>query len=106
MSTTQVTPEIDIESLKAEIANLSPEEIQKQLVELRTRQRVNQSKHQNSDKQKAYNKKRNLMFKLMTEKAKAAGVYDGILAQAKKNAAEILGTEAAAEEPNAELAED
>lgn len=96
MGTTGVN--IDLNAIQAEIAQLSPEEIQKQLVELRTKQRVNQSKHHNTDKQKMYMKKRNAGFKAMADAAKAqprldgkAGtLYDQILEEAKGKAADII----------------
>jgi hypothetical protein len=97
---------IDLAAIQAEIQNLSPEEIQKQLVELRTKQRVNQAKHHNTEKQKQYMAKRNAGFKLMAERAKAAPrtdgkagtLYDQILEQAKVNAAEVIAQNAAAED--------
>jgi hypothetical protein len=101
MSTNAVN--IDLSAIQAEIANLSPEEIQKQLVELRTKQRVNQSKHHNSEKQKAYMKKRSEMFKAMATKAKELGIYDGILKQAKANADELIAQGAAADEPTTDV---
>lgn len=97
---------IDLNAIQAEIAQLSPEEIQKQLVELRTKQRVNQSKHHNSDKQKAYMKKRNAAFKAMADRAKELGIYDNILKQAKENAAEIIAERDAVETDATEHEED
>jgi hypothetical protein len=91
------TINIDLAALEAEIQQLSPEEIQKQLVDLRTKQRVNQSKHQGSLAQKTYMKKRAELNKLMAAKAKELGIYDGILATAKANADKILAERAADE---------
>lgn len=88
------TPQIDLAALEAEINSLSPEEIQKQLIDLRTKQKVNQAKHQGSAAQKLYMKKRAEMFKLMAVKAKQLGLYDGIQAEAKKAADLIIAGKA------------
>jgi hypothetical protein len=88
------SPQIDLAALEAEINQLSPEEIQKQLIELRTKQKVNQAKHQGSAAQKLYMKKRAESFKLMAAKAKELGLYDGIQAEAKKRADEIIASKA------------
>lgn len=96
MSTSQEspTPQIDLAALEAEISQLSPEEIQKQLIDLRTKQKVNQAKHQGSAAQKLYMKKRSESFKLMAAKAKELGIYDNIQAEAKKRADAILADRA------------
>lgn len=105
------TPQIDLAALEAEIAALSPEEIAKQLVDLRTKQKVNQAKHQGSAAQKLYMKKKSEQNKLMAAKAKAAprtdgkpgSLYDQIMEQAKANAEKIIADKAqdaiAEEEP-------
>lgn len=98
MSTSAV--HIDLVALEQELEKLSPEEIQKQLVDIRTRQAVQQGK--NKDAQKAYMKKRAEMVKLMTAKAKELGIYDNIQSTAKANAAAKL-KEIAEQEADGEL---
>lgn len=96
MSTSQETPtpQIDLAALEAEINALSPEEIQKQLIDLRTKQKVNQSKHQGSASQKLYMKKRAELNKLMAKKAKELGLYAAIQAEAKSRADAIIAARA------------
>lgn len=96
------TINLDLAALQAEIDSLSPEEIQKQLLEVRTRQRVQQKKYQNSDAAKAYRKKRAEMLKLVAQKAKALGIYDQILKEAEQKAAQLTG-EAEAEAEDVEV---
>lgn len=81
---------IDFEKLQAEVSNLPDEEVRKQLLELRTKQRVNQKKYHNPERAKAYHAKRNAAIKAMVERAKAMGIYDQILAEAKEKADELI----------------
>src|SRR5260370_34009370 len=82
--------ELDLTAIEASIAALTPEEIKKQLTDIRTRQKVNQKKYQNVETQKAYRQKAAAMNKLLVAKAKELGLYDEITAEAKRRADEQL----------------
>lgn len=99
MSTTG-TVNIDLAALEQEIKNLSPEEITKQLLEVRTKQRIQQKKYHNTDAQKAYRVKRAETLKLLAKRAKELGMYDQIREQANA-AADAKLAEAVAEEEDA-----
>lgn len=87
--------QIDLDALQAEVNSMSQEDLVKQLLDLRTRQKVNQKKYHNPERAKAYHAKRNATMKALVEKAKQLGLYDGIVAQANKKADEIIESEAA-----------
>jgi hypothetical protein len=85
--------------VEAEISNMSPEDLRKSLVEIRTKQRVAQKKYHNPEKAKAYQKRRNAQVTKMAELAKGmpatvpgyANLYEQIQAEAKAAADEKLG---------------
>src|SRR4051812_14881902 len=102
--------EIDLAALEAEISQLSPEEIADQLLKVRTKQKVQQKKYQNTPQAQAYRKKRAEQLKLMTVKLKATPAtagsgyknrYDELTAQAEAAADAQIGKEAA-EEPTSD----
>jgi hypothetical protein len=98
-----VSINLDLSALEAEIKNMSPTDIMKQLVEIRTKQRVAQKKYHNPEKAKAYQQKRNAKNKAMADAARAlpatepgyANLYDQILAQASTQADAALAAEQA-----------
>lgn len=98
-----VSVALDLSAVEAEIASMSPEDIRKSLVEVRTKQRVAQKKYHNPDKAKAYQKKRNAQITAMAEWAKSqpaskpgfSNLYEEIQAEAKTKADEKLAAEAA-----------
>lgn len=96
---------IDLDALQADVNKMSEADLIKEVLDLRTRQRVQQKKNQNSDKQKEYRLKRAQEQKLMIARAKELGLYDQIVKQAKVEAdkkleavAKTAGTEAALED--------
>jgi Na+-transporting NADH:ubiquinone oxidoreductase subunit NqrC len=97
---------INLDELESQIQSLSPEDIKKQLVELRTKQRVQQKKYHNPERAKAYQQKRAAKSKAMVEAAKALPatdsryktMYDQILAEAAEKADEILAAADAGED--------
>lgn len=64
------TSNLNIDELKSEIANLSPEEVAQQLLDVRVKQRVQQKKYHSTEASKSYQKKRAAKIKAMTELAK------------------------------------
>lgn len=64
--------QVDQEAIKAEIAKLSPDAMQAELLKLQTRKKKQQLKHQGSDQQKKYQAKQREKFKLMKEQALAS----------------------------------
>lgn len=94
---------IDLNALQAEIGQLSEEDLRNQLLEVRTKQRIQQKKYHNTDTQKAYRQKRAEQVKLMTERAKSAkatkpgfaNLYEQIRAEAAERADQALGEQEA-----------
>jgi len=84
------TVAVDLDKLKAEVAGISLEDARKQLLELRTRQRVQMKKYHDPEKAKAYRQKKAALNKLLVEKAKAAGIYEAILSEADEAADQVL----------------
>ena len=89
-----VTIGLDLEALENEVKSMSPEDIRKQLVEIRTKQRVAQKKYHNPERAKAYQQKRNATNKAMASAAKQlpatdpqyANLYEQIMAEAAEAA--------------------
>lgn len=104
MSTTPVT--IDLEKLRSDIQKLSPEDVAKQLLEVRTKQRVQQKKYHNTDAAKKYRLERAAKIKEMAVFAKSqpatedgyANLYEQIKAKADAAADQKLGEQAAEED--------
>jgi hypothetical protein len=102
MATTTITPKLDLDALKLEISQLSPDEVAKQLLDVRVKQRVQQKKYHNTDAAKAYRTKRAERIKMIAAQAKAtpatlpgyANLYEQIKDQANKAADEQLGMNA------------
>lgn len=103
MSETQNALAIDLSALEAEVGALTPEQIRAQLVEIRTKQKVQQKKYHNPERAKAYQKKRNAATKAMAEKVKTLPatdprfktLYEQIMAEANEQADTRLAEQAA-----------
>lgn len=96
---------LDLSALEAEVQGMSQEDIAKQLLEIRTKQRIQQKKYHNPEKAKEYQRKRNATTKAMAERAKSLPapegskyktLYEHIMASAN-DAADAKLAEAAAE---------
>lgn len=114
MGDTTINLGLDLSALEAEVGAMSQEDIAKQLLEVRTKQRVQQKKYHNKDKAKAYQQKRNAQTKLMAEKAKslpapagskAKNLYEHIMLQAAEAADAKIAAEAADSGEGAEVEE-
>jgi len=96
---------IDLSALENEIAALSPEQVAEQLLKVRTKQRIQQKKYQNTDAAKSYRAKRAATLKAMATKAKATpatkpgynNLYEQIVDEANAAADESLGVSEAEE---------
>lgn len=92
--------EINLDELEASIANLTEEDIRKQLLEIRTRQKVMQKKYHDPVKAKEYRAKKSAFQALLAKKAKQMGIYDSILDAANEAAdAKLAAEEAEKGEP-------
>ena len=99
------TVTIDLDSLKAQVDSIPEEDLRKQLLDIRTKQKVQQKKSHNPEKQKEYQRKRNAAITVMTGRAKTlpaskpgfANLYEQILAEAAEEADRRLGENAAEE---------
>lgn len=98
--------EIDLAALQAEIGQLTPEEVAKQLLELRTKQKVQQRTYGGGEKQKAYQKKKAEFNKLLRAKAEELGIYKQIIEEAKENADKIVAARKADDADAEETATD
>lgn len=93
---------INIEEINKEIAGLSQEDMAKQLLDMRVRQKVQQKKHYNPEKMKGYQQKQREKAKLLKERALAspatqtgyANLWEQINAQAEKEAEAKIEAEA------------
>lgn len=94
--------EIDIAALEAQVSQLSQEDLIKQLVEIKTRQKVAQKKYYNPETAKKARLKRAEEIKIMTKMAQDLGLLAGINEQASKAAAEKLGESEAEDDANGE----
>jgi ATP-dependent protease ClpP protease subunit len=90
--------EIDLDKINKEVADsvgsMSQEDIEKELTELRVRQKVAQKKYQSPERQKAYQAKQKERRRLLKERAIQLGIYD----QINEKAGELADAKLAAEE--------
>jgi hypothetical protein len=86
---------IDVAAIQAEIGKLTPEEIKDALLSITVRQKVQQKKHYDADRSKAYNAKRRERNKLLVAAAKELGLYEGIKAEANALADQKLAEDEA-----------
>lgn len=96
---------IDIAAIEAEVAKLSPEDIRKALLDFKVKQNVTTKKYYNPETAKRARQKKAAMQAEMVKLAKAAGIYDDIVAEAKTKAEEILAEEDADSDDESEAAE-
>lgn len=98
-------PDLDLAALEAaaneEISKMSSEELEAFVLDIRTKQKVQQTKQK--EKMKEYQQKRNATVKAATELLKKTGRYEAIMAEAKKRAEAKLNEEI---EPEVEDSED
>ena len=91
--------EIDLAALEADIAQLSPEDLKKQLLDAKVRQKVATKKYYNADTAKKARQKKAAILKAQAELAKTMpstdarykNLYEQIMAEAEEVAAEKLG---------------
>lgn len=91
-SSAAVNVDIDLEKIQAELSTLSQEDLVKQLLEIKTRQKITQKKYYNPETAKRARIKRSAVIKAMEDKAKQLGLYDQILKQAGEAADVELGS--------------
>jgi hypothetical protein len=94
--------EIDLDKIAAEvqadIENMSDAEVEKELLDLRVKQKVAQKKYQSPERQKAYQAKQKERRRLLKERAMKLGRYGDINKRAGELADEKLAEEEAASE--------
>lgn len=83
MSETTAPIEIDVAAIEAELANLSQEDLAKELLKIKTQQKFQQKKQQGKGSQKAYMKKQQERRKLIIQLAKEKGIFDTVNEQAE-----------------------
>jgi hypothetical protein len=89
--------ELDMAAIEASISQMTEEDVRKQLMEIRTRQKVMQKKYHDPVKAKASRDKKAAFVKALAEKARRLGIYDDVLQAANDAADEKLAAEAAEE---------
>lgn len=77
---------IDIKAIEAEIGKLSKEDLFRQLVDIKAKQRIATKKYYNPETARKQRLRRAEVVKLMTAKAKELGIYDSIMEQAVEDA--------------------
>ena len=90
--------DLDLSAIEASIAAMSPEEIRKQLTEIKTRQKVAQKKYYNPEVGKAQRARAKAKTDALVAAAKAAGIYDQVMVEAGKLADEKLAEQEVEEE--------
>lgn len=83
MATSNATPQINFDEIRAKVSQMTPEERAKKLEEFRTRQLFQQKKQQAKGGQALYNKRRNEEYKIMKALAEQDGSLADIEARAK-----------------------
>lgn len=74
--------EIDLSAIEAQIAAMTPEEIKKQLTDIKTRQKITTKKYYNPEAAKKQRQKKAAEIAAMVEAAKKLGIYDQVMAEA------------------------
>jgi len=90
--------EIDVDAIKSEVSALSKEQLEEQVLKLRTRQKIQQKRNYGSDKQKEYQLKQREKRSLLIARAKELGIFDEIDRKANEAAEEKLAEETADED--------
>lgn len=85
--------ELDIEKMSAEINSMSVEDLKKQILDAKVKQRVASKKYYNPESAKKQRLKRAEELKQMVAKAKELGIYDDIMSQAQVEADAKLAAE-------------
>ena len=92
--------ELDLSAIEAEISNMSQDDLYKELLDIRTKQRTAALKNRNPESAKKARLKRMARIKALMEAAKAAGVLDKINAEATAKAKAAVEAHAADEVDN------
>lgn len=82
---------INLDEIKSKLDQLSDEDVRAQLFQYKVKQKVTTAKYYNPETAKKARMKRSAEIKLLTERAKALGIYDEINEQAGEQAALELG---------------
>lgn len=90
--------EIDVDAIKNEVGALTKEQLEEQVLKLRTRQKIQQKRNYGSDKQKEYQLKQREKRAQLIARAKELGIFDEIDKAANEAAEEKLAEEADASE--------
>jgi hypothetical protein len=92
-TTPNATPEINLDDINKELAAMSPEEKQAELLKFRVRQKKQQKKQQGSGAQKKYQLQQRARMKALKEEAIRLGIWDKINEQAEDQAEKELAGE-------------
>jgi len=103
---------VNIADIEKEIAGMSQEDMQKDLLAIRVRQKVQQKKHYNPEKMKVYQQKQREKARLLKEKAlqtkatdpKFSNMWEQINAAAELEAEKKVSEEATPEEETTDKA--
>jgi hypothetical protein len=86
--------EIDLDAIESEVTasvgNMTPAEVEAELMKLRVRQKVAQKKYQSPERQKTYQAKQRSFRQAIAARARELGVYDSVNAKAGEEADRIL----------------
>lgn len=91
--------ELDIEKMSAEIESMSVEDLKKQVLDAKVKQRVASKKYYNPESAKKQRVKRAAELAQMVARAKELGIYDDIMKEAAEEADAKLASEEAEEVP-------
>lgn len=83
--------ELDLAGLEASVASMSYEDLIKQLVEFKAKQKANTKKYYNPETAKKARLKRAAQISAMEKFAKENGMWDAIKAKIEERADELLG---------------
>jgi hypothetical protein len=88
------SPEIDLNAINSEVAGLSKEALEAEVLKFRVRQKKQQKRQQGSGAQKGYQQKQRAKFNAMKAEAIRLGIWDKINEQAEQQAEAELTNEA------------
>jgi chromosome condensin MukBEF MukE localization factor len=94
------TTGLDLSAIEAEISKMSQEDLFKELLDIRTKQRTAALKNRNPETAKLARQKRMAKIKALMEAAKKAGILDKINEEATAKAKAAIAASAEAEVDN------
>jgi len=94
----QKMADLDLSTIEASIAAMSPEEIRAQLTAIKTKQKITQKKYYNPETAKRARVKKAQEINALVAKAKELGIYQEVLDEANSKADEALGAAEGEEE--------